>query len=513
MKLQLSVFAEGLVAEGGSNLCRPYAVVETATNSGEGGNSKKKLGRTETLESPTTDPDWAKIFILDDFQLGRPCEATVTVYNTFSAVSNSNIAGVYVPGSSSNDDGKGNGAEESPGGVVLCKTTFDVGTVMGMKGGILGKETKSGAIIMMQVERCSASSGIFEFQFKAEDLKHREGQNVDPFFELQRRRKTTEGKTVWDCVYRSKPVLNNPSPTWDWSCIELSVLCQAKLDRKFRVAIKDFDYEHEKKPSTIGYIRPSVNDLLLEKEFPVTKKKNGKDQEVGRLVVVSASVTTGSSNATSDKSRSVKDDESETQNDGDDDDIFIEATDETSFVAGDGFAAFETDDGGPTFADYIAGGCQLRVTVAIDFTASNGDPRKESSLHHFNPKRISVTNTTDGTLGVMEDMNDYEKAIFSICNALAEFDSDQKFPVKGFGARLSKGSEVSHSFPCGSGDDNEVDGVMGILEAYHETIKGGIGMSKPTDMTHVIREAGKQSRDQMVRLNWPLYMYFCLGRL
>ena len=102
-------------------------------------------------------------------------------------------------------------------------------------------------------------------------------------------------------------------------------------------------------------------------------------------------------------------------------------------------------------------------------------------------------------------MNDYEKAMFSICNVLAEFDSDQKFPVKGFGARLSKGSDVSHSFPCGGGEDNEVDGVMGILDAYHETIKAGIGMSKPTDLTHVIREAGKQSRDQLVRSNWPCF--------
>jgi hypothetical protein len=28
--------------------------------------------------------------------------------------------------------------------------------------------------------------------------------------------------------------------------------------------------------------------------------------------------------------------------------------------------------GGPSFADYISGGCQLRVIVAIDYTASNG---------------------------------------------------------------------------------------------------------------------------------------------
>lgn len=31
------------------------------------------------------------------------------------------------------------------------------------------------------------------------------------------------------------------------------------------------------------------------------------------------------------------------------------------------------------------GGCQINFTVGIDFTASNGDPRNPSSLHHISP--------------------------------------------------------------------------------------------------------------------------------
>jgi hypothetical protein len=27
-----------------------------------------------------------------------------------------------------------------------------------------------------------------------------------------------------------------------------------------------------------------------------------------------------------------------------------------------------------SFLEYVAGGCQLRLAIAIDFTASNGDP-------------------------------------------------------------------------------------------------------------------------------------------
>ena len=35
-----------------------------------------------------------------------------------------------------------------------------------------------------------------------------------------------------------------------------------------------------------------------------------------------------------------------------------------------------------TFVDYIMGGLELSFTVAIDFTASNGDPKKPDSLHY-----------------------------------------------------------------------------------------------------------------------------------
>jgi hypothetical protein len=103
----------------------------------------------------------------------------------------------------------------------------------------------------------------------------------------------------------------------------------------------------------------------------------------------------------------------------------------------------------PTFLDYIRAGCQMQLTVAIDFTQSNGDPALPSSLHFRSTQ-----------------MNAYQHAIHAVGNILQEYDSDKKFPVYGFGAKLPSGV-VSHCWPL-TGDETspECAGVQGILDAY-----------------------------------------------
>ncbi len=46
----------------------------------------------------------------------------------------------------------------------------------------------------------------------------------------------------------------------------------------------------------------------------------------------------------------------------------------------------------PSFLDYIRGGTEVNFTVAVDFTASNGNPNDQRSLHYrdFELKRVNV---------------------------------------------------------------------------------------------------------------------------
>jgi hypothetical protein len=67
---------------------------------------------------------------------------------------------------------------------------------------------------------------------------------------------------------------------------------------------------------------------------------------------------------------------------------------------------------------------------------------------------------------------------------------------RGFGAKY--GGVVRHCFQCGSKD--EVDGVDGILHAYHEAFKSGLVMSGPTDFSEVIMTAGALASSRQVRI-------------
>jgi len=70
----------------------------------------------------------------------------------------------------------------------------------------------------------------------------------------------------------------------------------------------------------------------------------------------------------------------------------------------------------PSFIEYLRGGCQISFAVAIDFTASNGDPRLPGSLHTL----------------VGSD-SQYVRAISQVGQILEPYDSNKMFPTFGFG--------------------------------------------------------------------------------
>eukprot|EP00249_Psilotum_nudum_P013506 c24369_g1_i2 orf=775-2379(+) len=138
----------------------------------------------------------------------------------------------------------------------------------------------------------------------------------------------------------------------------------------------------------------------------------------------------------------------------------------------------------PTFLDYIFGGFELSFLVAVDFTASNGNPYQRDSLHYVDPSGRP---------------NDYQTAIIAVGEVLEYFDTDKKFTAWGFGGRPYHNGPVSHCFSL-SGDqrDAEVVGVQGILHAYGEAVRRVI-LAGPTIFGPIINAASALASDAMLQ--------------
>ncbi|GAB2218753.1 hypothetical protein Drorol1_Dr00001984 [Drosera rotundifolia] len=128
-----------------------------------------------------------------------------------------------------------------------------------------------------------------------------------------------------------------------------------------------------------------------------------------------------------------------------------------------------------SFIDYISSGFELNFMVAVDFTASNGNPSSPDSLHFIDPS---------GRL------NDYQKAIMAVGEVIQFYDSDRLFPAWGFGGRMTDGT-ISHCFNLnGSLYGAEVEGVEGIMGAYASALHK-IGLAGPTLFSKVINQAAE----------------------
>ena len=110
-----------------------------------------------------------------------------------------------------------------------------------------------------------------------------------------------------------------------------------------------------------------------------------------------------------------------------------------------------------TFLEYVFGGCEIQLSIALDFTLSNGNPTDRDSLHYLDMAK-----------------NEYLHAIRAVGDILQYYDSKKHIPVFGYGATLptAASTKASHCFAL-NGDifNPEVDGLEGVTAAYKNALK------------------------------------------
>ncbi|XP_004424259.1 copine-5 isoform X2 [Diceros bicornis minor] len=291
-------------------------------------------------------------------------------------------------------------------------------------GGVPGK--KCGTIIL-SAEELSNCRDVATMQFCANKLDKKDffGKS-DPFLVFYR---SNEDGTFTIC-HKTEVMKNTLNPVWQTFSIPVRALCNGDYDRTIKVEV--YDWDRDGSHDFIGEFTTSYRELARgQSQFNIYEVINPKKKMKKKKYVNSGTVTL------------------------------------LSF-------AVESEC---TFLDYIKGGTQINFTVAIDFTASNGNPSQSTSLHYMSPYQL----------------NAYALALTAVGEIIQHYDSDKMFPALGFGAKLPPDGRVSHEFPLNGNQENpSCCGIDGILEAYHHSLRT-VQLYGPTNfapvVTHVARNA------------------------
>ena len=424
----------------------PYAVVTLLAS--DPTHQPTVLGKTEVTKNDLS-PHWVKTFELD-YEFAKSSRVNVGIYDEIR-----------------------NAKNDKPMGSAV----FEIGEIVGSPGNIKAKKLKDGGILYCRVEKApEVHAGTFHFQLRGVKLKNVDSllsKTTNPFFELSKCIKPEGGGPSWQTkiAYRSEVIKKDQNPKWKAVSIGLNEVCDGNKDQSLLITVKDWDKKG--KHITLGSFETTVNSLMHAKVHGDTEDPKSIDpsdafqlikkrKAAGLITVICAVIEGGGALGETAPSALAKPSPS-----AEEPEIYAPAV---------LFAVPVHTPSQPKFVDYLSGGLELQLSVAIDFTGSNGDPRKLGTLHYI-----------DRTSG---QLNNYEKALTAVGSIVGRYDSDQQFPMLGFGAKF--GGIINHCFQLGP--TPEVSGIKGMLDAYRNTFATGLTMSGPTVFAEVIELAATQAR-------------------
>lgn len=307
-----------------------------------------------------------------------------------------------------------------------CETTLGTIVATGSKFVSVLKDAPktNGGKIYVFSEELKANKEIAHMQLYATKLDKKDffGKS-DPYFIISKQ--VTGGQYV--VVHRSEVIKNNLDPTWKPFQKAVVEICNGDYNRSLKIEVWDWDSDGS--DDYIGSFVTTLKELSVaaieKKGFPCineAKKKKSSYKNSGTVFLKSYQI-----------------------------------------------------EERPTFVDYIQGGTSMNFSVAIDFTASNGDPRDPRSLHFLNAN----------------GQTQYTTAIRSVGEVIQDYDTDKQFPALGFGARIPPTGQVSHEFFLNLRTDTPFcAGVDGLLAAYYNAVQA-VTLYGPTNFSPVIDHVAK----------------------
>jgi len=289
---------------------------------------------------------------------------------------------------------------------------------------------KENQTITLMAEELLSCREVIKLSLSGRNLDRKDWWGLgssDPFLTILRAGEYGQ----WRVVHRTEVKMGDLNPKWKLLELSLSSLCNADHHRPLKLRVEDWNQSGSHK--LIGETETSVNNLLelssgmsIPLINPKKEKKKRNYKSSGNLIINSCMLETR-----------------------------------------------------PTFLDYIQGGMELSFTVAVDFTASNGDPRKPDSLHYNDPSGKP---------------NQYLTAIKAVGDIIQDYDTDKMFPALGFGARIPPEGLVSHEFFLNMDPSNPYcQGIDGIIAAYYQALNS-VQLYGPTNFSPIINHVAKFAR-------------------
>ncbi|OWF55814.1 Copine-8 [Mizuhopecten yessoensis] len=304
-----------------------------------------------------------------------------------------------------------------------------LGEIVGSPGGKVEKpltiQNYQKGRIIIRAEEMSNCKEVVTLQFKGIHLDKKDffGKS-DPYLVFYRANEDNS----YTIVHKTEVIKNTLNPTWRPFTVQARALCNGDYDRSIKVEC--YDWDSDGSHDFIGEFTTNMRELSRgagsNNQFsvinPKKKAKKKKYTNSGEAILMSYTM--------------------EIQH---------------------------------SFLDYIQNGTEMSFTVAVDFTASNGNPSSPTSLHYLNPYGAP---------------NQYAAAIQAVGEIIQDYDSDKLFPALGFGARMSDGS-VHHEFALNFNPSNPFcQGVQGILQAYFNSLKN-VQLYGPTNFAPVINHVAR----------------------
>jgi hypothetical protein len=294
---------------------------------------------------------------------------------------------------------------------------------------LLGRQRKLGTVTIRVHEDSKSDKIAVRFAMSALKLDKKDlfGKS-DPYVVITQLKGRTNSRTV---LYTSEVLRRTLNPTWK----PVRILVDAPkggTKKDVRIEIQVIDKDNHSRDDEIGVVWASLAELEESPRLTLVNSRNrkkGKNKASGTLV--------------------------------------IDTTE--SLVL-------------PTMINYLQGGLKLHFSVAVDLTASNGDPRNPASLHYMDPVSRS---------------NQYVRALTAVANIVTCYTaSDNQCVAFGFGADIDNSGITSHCFPLSLQSQPYCVGLEGIFAAYGHALNT-VKFSGPTNLTPLLDTVMKMSERRL----------------